>query len=193
MATDPAAVATAAIEGCLASLEQLREERHLTAIVAAAELISASLAGGSTVFLFGNGGSASDATHLAAEFVGRFQRDRRALPAFSLCTNESAITAIANDYGFERIFARQLEASGRPGDVAIAISTSGDSANVLAGARAARALGMKTIGLTGADGGGLRDAVDVCLCVPSSVTARVQENHIVVGHLLCEIVEQQLS
>jgi len=130
---------------------------------------------------------------VAAEFVGRFVAERRALPALSLSSDDSAITAIANDYGFPRVFARQVEAFGSPGDVAVAFSTSGRSPNVLEGVRTARELGMRSIGLTGGDGGELAAAVDVCLRVPSSITARIQEGHILLAHVLCELVEHGLD
>ena len=130
---------------------------------------------------------------MAAEFVGRFVAERRALPALSLSSDDSAITAIANDYGFPRVFARQVEAFGSPGDVAVAFSTSGRSPNVLEGVRTARELGMTSIGLTGGDGGELAAAVDVCLRVPSSITARIQEGHILLAHVLCELVEHGLD
>lgn len=192
MAIEPAVVAANAIRECVAAQEGLMEGARLQAIVEAATLISASLARGGKLLLFGNGGSASDAAHVAAEFVGRFQAERRALPALSLCTNESAISAIANDYGFEQVFARQLDALGGALDVAMAISTSGRSPNVLAGVSAARRLGMGIIGLTGSDGGQLVSEVDVCLRVPASNTARIQESHILVAHILCELVELEL-
>ena len=130
---------------------------------------------------------------MAAEFVGRFVAERRALPALSLSSDDSAITAIANDYGFPRVFARQVEAFGSPGDVAVAFSTSGRSPNVLEGVRTPRELGMTSIGLTGGDGGELAAAVDVCLRVPSSITARIQEGHILLAHVLCELVEHGLD
>jgi len=191
--TDAQALVTAAIRECIAAQERLLDPAYVVRIVEAGELVASSLAKGGKLLLFGNGGSASDATHVAAEFVGRFQRDRRALPAVSLCTNDSAITAIANDYGFEQVFVRQLEALGASGDVAIAISTSGRSLNVLAAVQAARRLGIGTIGLTGGDGGTLGSEVDVCVRVPARSTARVQEGHILVAHVLCELVERKLT
>ena len=130
---------------------------------------------------------------MAAEFVGRFVAERRALPALSLSSDDSAITAIANDYGFPRVFARQVEAFGSPGDVAVAFSTSGRSPNVLEGVRTARELGMRSIGLTGGDGGERAAAVDVCLRVSSTTTARIQEGHILLAHVLCELVEHGLD
>jgi D-sedoheptulose 7-phosphate isomerase len=193
MAIDRAAMAAASIQECVAAQNRLLEEDCLRTIVDAARMVADSLARGGKLLLFGNGGSASDAAHVAAEFVGRFQRTRRALPALSLCTNQSAITAIANDFGFEHIFARQLEALGAPADVAIAISTSGRSANVIAGVQTARKLGIRTIGLTGGDGGELAATADICLRVPARSTARIQESHILLAHVLCELVECDLT
>ncbi len=147
---------------------------------------------GNKVLLFGNGGSATDAQHIAAELVGRFAFDRPALPALSLATNLSAVTAIANDHGFRRVFSRQIEAFGRPGDVAIAISTSGNSPNVLHAVALAKKMRMHTAALTGRSGGKLKSIVDLCLRVPSDDTPRIQECHILLGHILSEIVEQEL-
>src|SRR3989440_5540936 len=162
-------------------------------IVEAAEAVYGCFEAGGKILLFGNGGSAADAQHIAAEFVCRFNRDRAALPAIALTTDTSALTAIANDYGFERIFARQVEALCRPGDTVIAISTSGRSANVIAGIEAARARGARTIGLTGGDGGDMIGLVDIAVVIPSDVTARIQECHITVGHLISEVVEALLQ
>jgi D-sedoheptulose 7-phosphate isomerase len=144
------------------------------------------------LLLCGNGGSASDAQHIAAEFVGRFEDERRAWPAIALTTDTSALTALANDYGFERIFARQVEALSAPGDVLICISTSGNSENVLAAAMMARERGCRTIGLTGANGKRLASLCDVTVLVPSTRTARIQEAHIAVGHIWCEMVDALL-
>jgi len=165
----------------------------VTEIEQAGESIVLALRSGGKMLLFGNGGSAADAQHLAAEFVGRFVNERRPLPAVALTTDSSALTSIGNDYGFEQIFARQVEALGHAGDVAIAISTSGNSANVLAGVRAARARGIMTIGLTGGDGGMLAQVADISIIVPSSVTARIQEVHITIGHIWCEIVDVEFA
>jgi D-sedoheptulose 7-phosphate isomerase len=163
------------------------------AVVRAADLIAGALRDGGKVLAFGNGGSAADATHFAAELVGRYLLERDGLPAISLSDNASALTAISNDYGYERVFARQVEALGRPGDVALGISTSGRSGNVLAGLTAARAAGLATLALTGGDGGAMRDAADVCIAVPSAETPRVQEGHTLVAHILCELVERALA
>jgi len=145
---------------------------------------------GGKLIIFGNGGSAADAQHIAAEFVGRYQCERRPLPAIALTTNASSLTAIGNDYGFEETFSRQILALANAGDVILAISTSGNSPNVLRGLTAARQMGLLTVGLTGRSGGGMRVFVDLCLCVPSDSTPRVQEAHILVGHILSGIVER---
>jgi D-sedoheptulose 7-phosphate isomerase len=193
MTIDREAVVREAIEDCVTVQRQLLDPEYVGDIVRAAAIITQSLSAGGKLLLFGNGGSASDASHIATEFVARFVRDRRALPAVSLCADQSALTAIANDYGFERVFARQLEAFAAPGDVALAISTSGRSPNVLAGARVAGELGLRSIGLTGAAGGELADLVELCLCAPAEATARIQESHILIAHVLCELVEQDLT
>ena len=161
-------------------------------IAEAAAIIERALRGGGKALLFGNGGSAADAQHVAAEFVGRFSRERTPLPAIALTTDTSALTAISNDYGFEQVFARQVRALGRPGDVAIAISTSGRSPNVLAGVAAARERGMTVIGLAGRDGGELARIADLCITVPADDTQRVQECHVTIEHVMCEEVERLL-
>jgi D-sedoheptulose 7-phosphate isomerase len=162
-------------------------------IIAAAEIVAASFAAGGQLLLCGNGGSAADAQHLAAEFTGRFLKERAPWPAIALHTNTSALTAIGNDYGFENVFARQVSAHGRAGDVLLAISTSGTSANVVRAAEVARERGMKVVGLTGPDASGLGDLCDICLRVPGAGTPRIQEGHILVGHLLCGLVEDALA
>jgi len=150
------------------------------------------LKAGRTIFIFGNGGSAADAQHIAAELEARFLRERRALPCHALTTNTSTLTAIGNDYGYERTFARQLEAYARRGDAAIGISTSGNSANVLEAMKTAKKLGVTRIGLTNEKGGKLKGVVDLCLRVPSTDTQRVQECHMAVGHILCDIIESSM-
>lgn len=147
---------------------------------------------GNKPLLFGNGGSAADAQHIAAEFVGRFAFDRPPLPALALSVNTSAVTAIGNDYGFDLLFARQIEALGRAGDVAIGISTSGNSPNVLHGLAAAKKLGLHTVALVGAGGGKMKGAAEHCLCVPSKETPRIQECHILIGHIISELVEETI-
>ena len=147
---------------------------------------------GNKPLLFGNGGSAADAQHIAAEFVGRFAFDRAALPALALSVNTSSVTAIGNDYGFDFVFARQIEALGRAGDVAIGISTSGNSLNVLKAVAVAKKMGLHTVALTGAIGGKLKSAVDYCICAPSNETPRIQECHILIGHIMSELVEESI-
>ena len=154
--------------------------------------LARTLKAGRTIYLFGNGGSAADCQHIAAELEARFLRERRALPCHALTTNTSTLTAIGNDYGYDRTFARQVEAYCRKGDAAIAISTSGHSPNVLEGVKAARKAGAATIGFTNEKGGKLKGLVDLCLQVPSTDTQRVQECHLAVGHVLCDLIESQL-
>jgi D-sedoheptulose 7-phosphate isomerase len=163
---------------------------HVPAIVDFGRRLGACLLRGHTVFLCGNGGSAADSQHIAAEIVGRFKAERRGLPAIALTTDTSAITAIANDYGYEVVFARQLEALARPGDMLVGISTSGNSPNVVAAARSAARLGVETVVLTGGTGGLLAGTADCVVCVPETDTARIQEVHIMVGHLACEMAER---
>jgi len=161
-------------------------------VESAAEALVTAFRGGRTLLFFGNGGSAADAQHLAAEFVNRYVRDRPALPALALTTDSSVLTSIANDSEFKSVFARQVEAIGRPGDVAVGISTSGGSANVIEGLRTARARRLVTIGFCGEEGGAMRGLCDHLISVPSKTTARIQEVHILVGHILCQIVEETL-
>ncbi len=162
------------------------------AIVEAASLDAGCLLAGGMILFCGNGGCAADSQHLAAEFVGRFILERQALPALALTTNSSILTAVGNDYGFEQVFSRQIQALGRPGDVAIGISTSGNSPNVIAAMRQARKQGLKTIGLAGQDGGALAKCVDIAIVVGSPNPARIQECHITIGHLICELAEKDL-
>ncbi|HRC44491.1 MAG TPA: D-sedoheptulose 7-phosphate isomerase [Nitrospira sp.] len=165
---------------------------HADRIVQVAQLIGGAFQAGHKVLLFGNGGSSTDAAHIAAEFVGRYKRERAPLPAIALATDIAAITCIANDYGFEELFARQVRAHGQRGDVAIAISTSGNSPNVLKGVEAAKSLGLSTIAWTGGTGGKLAGMVDYPFVVPSTLTARIQESHITLGHVLCELIEDHV-
>ncbi len=158
-------------------------------IAEAVDLLLQKLRSGGKLITFGNGGSAADAQHIAAEFVGRYRVTRKAIPAIALTTDSSALTAIGNDFGFEEIFSRQLEALGRTGDVALAISTSGTSANILRAVAVAKQMGIATIGLTGKNGGKLRGAVDICLCAPTDATPRVQECHLLIIHIISGIVE----
>jgi D-sedoheptulose 7-phosphate isomerase len=161
-------------------------------IADAATALTAAFRQGRKVLLFGNGGSAADAQHIAAEFVGRFGPERRALPAISLATDTSTLTALGNDYGYNFVFSRQVEALGVSGDVAVGISTSGNSPNVVEGLNAARAKGLSTIGLTGESGGSMRGQADMLFCVPSTVTPRIQETHLTLAHILCELVDREL-
>jgi len=165
----------------------------LPAMTKAADLLISAYSAGRKAIFFGNGGSAADAQHLAAEFVGRYLRERTPLPALALNANSSAVTAIGNDYGYAEVFARQLEALAVSGDVAVGISTSGNSPNVIQAMRTARRLGLVTIALTGASGGALRDLVDVLIAAPSEETPRIQECHILIGHSLCDAVEQAIT
>jgi D-sedoheptulose 7-phosphate isomerase len=159
-------------------------------IADAAERVVATFESGGKVLLFGNGGSASDALHIASEWVGRYVGERRALPAIALTANASELTAVANDYGYDHVFVRGIEAHGREGDVAIALSTSGNSPSVLTAVDAARARGLFTIGLTGKGGGQLAGVVDLAIRVPSDETPRIQESHIAIGHAICEVVDE---
>lgn len=165
----------------------------LDTISAAADALIAAYRTGHKALFFGNGGSAADAQHLAAEFVGRYLREREPMPAMALNANSSAVTAIGNDYGYDQVFARQLQAFAVPGDVAVAISTSGNSPSVLAAVRCARRLGLVTLGLTGASGGQLRGLVDVLIAAPSEETPRIQECHILIGHAMCDAVERAVT
>jgi len=168
-------------------------EENAEALERTIDLVVEALAAGRKILLFGNGGSAADAQHIAAELVGRFARERRALPALALTTDTSALTAIANDYGYEQVFARQVQALGEGGDVALAISTSGRSPSVLRAVEACRERGVRTVGLTGGDGGPLASMVEVCLRVSVSThSARIQETHILAGHVICELVDRRL-
>jgi D-sedoheptulose 7-phosphate isomerase len=167
-------------------------ETCLPALAESANALVSAYRSGHKAIFFGNGGSAADAQHLAAEFLGRYLRERDPMPALALNANTSAVTAIGNDYGYDKVFARQLEALASPGDVAVAISTSGNSPSVVEAVLCARRLGLFTIGLTGATGGRLRDLVDTLIAVPSEETPRIQECHILAGHALCDVVEQAI-
>jgi D-sedoheptulose 7-phosphate isomerase len=162
-------------------------------ILEAVHVIAESLKKGGKVLFFGNGGSAADSQHIAAELIGRFQKERRALAAIALTTDTSILTALSNDYTFDIVFARQIEGLGQKHDVAFGISTSGNSANVIEGIKMAKKIGLKTISLTGRDGGKLAKLTDVSLVVPSENTARIQESHLCIAHSICELVEEQLT
>lgn len=169
----------------------LDDAELLAATLAVAQHCEAALKAGNKIMLAGNGGSAADAQHIAAELVARFEFDRPGLPALALSTDTSMLTAIGNDYGYEFVFSRQLEANGRAGDVFIGISTSGNSKNILKAVAAAKAKGISTVALCGA-GGQLKTLCDFALAVPSTHTPRIQENHILLGHILCALVEESL-
>jgi len=165
---------------------------HSDRIQQLADLFTETFRKGNKILFFGNGGSAMDASHLAAEFVGRYRRERTPLAALSLSSDQAALTCIANDYGFSEVFARQVQALGNPGDVAVGISTSGNSPNVLKGLQVARTKGLVTVGWTGGTGGKLVGLADHVFIVPSTVVARIQETHITLGHVLCELVDEAL-
>jgi D-sedoheptulose 7-phosphate isomerase len=192
---DSLADSVARVRAALAESAQTQRataEACAPAIAEAARRMAATFRAGGRVLAFGNGGSAADAQHLAAELAGRFERERPGLPALALTANTSDLTAIGNDYGFDEVFARLVRAHGRSGDLAVAISTSGNSPNVLAGVAAAREVGLTSLALTGKGGGKLAAASDLAIVVPSGVTARIQESHIAVIHLLCELCDDEL-
>lgn len=164
---------------------------HIDRIIQAAEMMTTAIVSGHKILIFGNGGSAADAQHIAAEFVNRFRIERQPLAALALTTDTSIITSIANDYHFDEIFEKQLRALGKKGDIALGISTSGNSPNVIRAAAAAKEIGLLTIGLTGS-GGKLAGMVDLHFAVESKITARIQESHMMLGHLLCELVDRML-
>lgn len=174
------------------SIELVRDNLS-ESIVNVSKLLAQSLSSGSTIFWCGNGGSASDSQHLAAELVGRFKKNRRALRSIALNSDTAVITCVANDYSYQDIFSRQIEALARPMDVLIGISTSGQSENVLNAFEAAKRMGLLTVGLLGKGGGRAGELVDHALIVPSDTTARVQESHILIGHILCELIELELG
>ncbi|MEM1981211.1 MAG: phosphoheptose isomerase [Hadesarchaea archaeon] len=171
--------------------ELCRREEELKKVVKAAEMVVKALRRGRKVVFFGNGGSAADAQHLACELSGRFRRERRGLPALALTVNTSSLTAIANDYGYEKVFSRQVEGLVEKGDVVVGISTSGESENVIEGLKEAKRKGAFTVGLCG-EGGRMEKFCDLCIKVPSKDTPRIQEAHITLGHILCELVEREM-
>ena len=183
----------AGLRATAAAHERLAAGPAVEAVAALAEAIVVALRAGHTVLVFGNGGSAADAQHVVAELVGRFVKNRRAWPAVALTTDTSILTAVGNDFGFDQVFARQIEALGRPGDVAIGITTSGDSPNVLRGLEAAAARGLVTAVLTGRSGGAAGTLARIHLNVPETMTARIQEAHMTMLHLVCELVDDELE
>jgi D-sedoheptulose 7-phosphate isomerase len=191
--TELDATVAARIEESVELQRELLRPEHVDMISRAAAAIVASLRSGGKLLLFGNGGSAADAQHIAAEFLGRYLLERRSLPAIALADNNAALTAVANDYAFDQVFARQIEALCQPGDVALGISTSGNSRNVVEGLTLARKLGATTIGLTGEVGGELVTLCEICVRFPSMETPRIQEGHTLIAHILCEIVEAEIA
>ena len=174
-----------------ASLHE-RVRQNAGPMLVAAQAMADALKGGRKLLVFGNGGSAADAQHLSAELVGRFQKERAALPAIALTVDTSILTSVANDYSYKQVFVRQIEALGQPGDIAFGISTSGESPNVLLGLQAARGRGLKTIALTGRDGGSVGAAAEIHVNVPDQNAARVQEVHRTILHVMCEVIESDL-
>jgi D-sedoheptulose 7-phosphate isomerase len=181
------------LRAAAAAHERLAAGPAVEAVAATAAAIVTALAAGGTVLVFGNGGSAADAQHVVAELVGRFVKNRRAWPAVALTTDTSILTAVGNDFGFDQVFSRQIEALGRRGDVAIGITTSGDSPNVLRALEAAQARGLVTVALTGRSGGAAGRLADIHVNVPETVTARIQEAHTTMLHLMCELVDDELD
>jgi D-sedoheptulose 7-phosphate isomerase len=180
------------ISDSIATKQALLRSEACAALPAVVDAVVACLREGGTVFFCGNGGSSTDAEHLSAELLGRFYRDRTALPSVNLSSNVAGLTAIGNDYGYDQVFARPVRGLGKRGDVLVGLSTSGNSANVIEAVEAARDLGMVTVGLTGSRGGRLAELVDHALKVPSDDTPRIQECHMLLGHTLCELVEDEL-
>ena len=191
MAGEQGATRVRAILEATIALHQRVAGGELAPVIEAASVIRAAQAGGRKLLVFGNGGSAADAQHMAAELVNRFQRERAAFAALALTTDTSILTSIANDYSFDRVFVRQIEALGQPGDVALGISTSGGSPSVVKALQAARSRGLKTIAVTGRDGGAAGLAADVHVNVPAESTARIQEVHRTLIHAICELVEEE--
>lgn len=164
-------------------------EEKVSHITAACDMVTTAIKNGNKIFLAGNGGSAADAQHIAAELTGRFFKERKPLPGMALTTDTSALTAIANDYGYKHVFSRQLEAFAQPNDLFIGISTSGNSVGILYAFDAAKKIGCKTLGLSGNDGGMMNDKCELNVIVPSDITARIQEVHIIIGHILCKAID----
>lgn len=187
-----AKIETAFQESAQVKLQFIQNEENVGKIMEVAKRIMAAYRKGNKVLFFGNGGSACDASHLAAELVNRYKKDREGLPAIALATDMAVVTSISNDYDYTELFSRQVKAMGHKGDIAIAISTSGNSPNVLKAVDVAKQKGMITVGFTGKDGGKLAGLVDYAFIIPSNNTARIQEAHITLGHLLCELVEEEL-
>jgi D-sedoheptulose 7-phosphate isomerase len=188
-------IAAQIVEALAESIETKKRviERNVPVLQDITAALIKALKNGNKILFFGNGGSAADSQHIAAEFVSRFKRERKALPAIALTTDTSILTAIGNDYSFDNVFSRQIEALGEPGDVAIGISTSGNSPNVIKAVKTARKMEMLAIGFTGESGGELKNCVDLCFQAPSPSTPHIQEAHITAAHAICDIVERELS
>jgi len=192
-AETPQSLAVARIRDCaLVTQSLLESSAYLSAVVKVAEAMTKCLRSGNKILFFGNGGSAADAQHLAAELSGRFLKERKSLSGWALTTNSSILTAIGNDYSFDDVFARQIQGIGSPDDIAFAITTSGTSPNVMRAVNLAHERKLVTVGLTGKTGGKLCGVVDHCICIPSDQTPRIQEAHILTGHILCELIEETL-
>ncbi|MBI5343832.1 MAG: D-sedoheptulose 7-phosphate isomerase [Deltaproteobacteria bacterium] len=185
-------IAARAFKESVKAKERFFNKKNISLLVQSAEVIVESFKSGGKLLLAGNGGSAADAQHIAAEFINRFEIERPPLPALALTTDTSNITSIGNDYSFDQVFSKQVRALGRENDVLLAISTSGDSANIIKAADAARSIGIKVIALSGKDGGRLASMSDIVLNVESKTTARIQEVHITIGHIICELVDHML-
>ena len=186
-------LAVSRIRECTALMQTMMSSpAYLEGVVKVAEAMTKCLRSGNKILFFGNGGSAADAQHLAAELSGRFLKERKSLSGWALTTNSSVLTAIGNDYSFDEVFARQVQGIGNSDDVAFAITTSGNSPNVLRAVDVARDMKLVTVGLTGRTGGELQSAADHCICIPSDHTPRIQEAHILTGHILCELIEETL-
>ncbi len=184
------------IKHILLSSIQVKEElirTGITPIIDASNLVISCLKKGGKVIIFGNGGSAADSQHIAAELIGRFQKERCAMPAIALTVNTSVLTSIGNDYGYENVFSRQIEALGKKNDVVIGISTSGKAKNIIKAINKAKEMGLETIALTGGSGADLARLADISIVVPCAVTARIQEAHITIGHIICELAEEAIS
>lgn len=182
-----------AIEAGQKAIKALLSDSQISLIEKAASTVTSSLKKGGKVIVFGNGGSAADSQHMVAELVGRFKKERKGIPAIALTTNTSTLSALSNDYGYDISFSRQVEALGKPNDVAIGISTSGNAANVIEAVKLAKKIGLSTIALTGKDGGKLKDISDTSIVVNSSDTPRIQEAHILIIHILCELIEDSVA
>jgi len=181
------------IQNSISTKERILTDKHLmkTIEVVSQKIVQAYKNGNKTL-IAGNGGSAGDAQHIAGELVGRFNFDRSALPSIALTTDSTILTAIGNDYGFDKIFSRQIEANGKSGDIFIGISTSGNSKNILEALKVAKNIGIVTISLTGATGGKMKELADYSICIPSEETPRIQESHILIGHIICAVVENEM-